>query len=291
MTIDKNINEKSLKWNLLLKYQLIEIIILWEGRLTSKHFLKAFGIGRQQVTKIINQYNTQIAPGNLIYDLKIRGHIPAKDFKPVVTNGTIDEYMHLLNSKNDLSTHVSQLKMTQTHTEMIFSPARFIVPEFIRPVISAIHDKVRLEIQYLSFTSSCEEERVITPHTLVYSGYRWHVRAHCEKHNNYRDFVLSRFSSIPEIVLPSEQGIEADKAWNTQISLKIIPDPRLSKFQQDIIAREYAMDDGVLNISTRAALASYYLQFLRISPKHPEQSPEAQQLILDNYEQIKQWLF
>jgi len=39
------------------------------------------------------------------------------------------------------------------------------------------------------------------------------------------------------------------------------------------------------------ALASYYLHYLRITSDSQAQSPEAQQLILDNFEQIKQWLF
>lgn len=293
MQTQNNKHKKSYRWNTLIKYQLIEVIVLWEGRLTTKHLYNAFGIKRQHASKVIREYNTQVAPGNLIYDLHIKGYRPSEKFKPVVSNGSIDEYMQLTHSRNDLSSYVSYLQMehAQTNTEIIFSPARFIVPEYIRPVIAAIHDKMRLEIQYLSMTSDTEEYRVISPHTLVYSGYRWHVRAHCEKHNDYRDFVLSRFSSVPEPVLDSIHNIDEDIAWNTEIILKVIPDPRLSEFQQNIIAREYAMNNGVLEIITPAALASYYLHYLRISPTHPEQSPEAQQLILENYANIKQWLF
>lgn len=209
----------------------------------------------------------------------------------MLTKGSIDEYMHLINTRKDLSTHIAALNIEQTNTEVIFSPARFIVPEYIRPIILAARDNYRLEIQYLSLTSDTQEERIITPHTLVYSGYRWHIRAHCEKHGDYRDFVLSRINSIPEPTLPYEQCVEDDNAWNTHITLRLIPDPRLTQFQQNIIARDYAMLDGILEITTRAALASYYLQYLRIDQVSPLKVPEAQQLVLENYEQISHWLF
>jgi len=282
---------QSLPWNLLLKYQLIEIILLWEGRLISKNLVDAFAIGRQQASKIIHQYEKLIAPESLYYDQHLKGFIPAQKFKPVFTSGTIDEYMHLLNGRNDLSSHTLTINPGQANTEIIFSPARFIVPEFIRPIICAARDGIRLEIQYMSLSSDNEEGRIITPHTLVYSGYRWHVRAHCEKHNDYRDFVLSRISDIPEMETPSEHGIEQDSAWNTDIVLRIIADPRLSPFQQKILMREYSMYNGILEIKTRAALASYYLHFLGINPKTQNSSAKAQQLVLENYAQIKQWLF
>ena len=212
-------NKKTIPWNSLLKYQLIEIIVLWEGRLTSNHLVNAFGIGRQQASKIIAKYKDQVAPGNLVYDQHIKGYKPSVHFKPVVTHGSIDEYMHLINSSNDLSIHTrclnTDLNNGQANTEVIFSPARFIVPEYVRPIIIAARDNIRLDIQYLSLTSDTEEGRVITPHTLVYSGYRWHVRAHCEKHNDYRDFVLSRINDIPEPVTASEHNITQDIAWNT----------------------------------------------------------------------------
>ncbi len=286
-----NNNYDKLRWNTLLKCQLIEIISLWEGRLTSNILMSAFGIGRQQASKDINFYINEIAADNLVYDKHLKGYKPTADFKPVLTKGTIDEYFNLLGSRKELGSHLACLDITNANTEIISSPGRFIVPEFIRPVISAMHDNMRLEVEYLSLSSQKKEYRVITPHTLVYSGYRWHVRAHCEKNNDFRDFVLSRISTIPEPVLPSSHQINEDSAWNQFIELIIKPDPRLSSFQQEIIARDFNMLDKQLIISTRAALATYYLQFLRISPQSQNKTPEAQQLILDNLQQIERWLF
>ena len=284
-------NQWPFRWDLLLRYRLIEIIALWEGRLTTNALMTAFGIGRQQASKDINSYIRDIGEGNLEYDKQLRGYKPTENYKPILTQGTVDEYLHLLNSRRDLVSHFSFLNIQQANTEVIYPLNREVKAQFIRPVIQASREQNRIEIEYLSITSSRMENRVITPHTLVYSGYRWHIRAHCEKHNDYRDFVLSRINDIPELVSPSEKGIENDIAWNTQIILRIVPDPRLTEFQQNIIARDYGMLNGALKITTRAALASYYLQYLRIDHIKPLQTPEAQQLILENYNQIKHWLF
>ncbi|POC09693.1 WYL domain-containing protein, partial [Vibrio vulnificus] len=36
-----------IRWDLLFRYRMIEVIALWEGRLTTNHLIKSFGIGRQ----------------------------------------------------------------------------------------------------------------------------------------------------------------------------------------------------------------------------------------------------
>ena len=53
-TAGKNAADWPLRWDLLLRYRLIEVIALWEGRLTTNHLQRAFGIGRQQASKDIN---------------------------------------------------------------------------------------------------------------------------------------------------------------------------------------------------------------------------------------------
>ena len=91
------------RWDLLTRYRLIEIVALWEGRLTTNHLGHAFGIGRQQASKDINTYNREIAPGNLLYDPHLKGYRPAPGFVPQVTAGEADEYLQLLNRHRDLA--------------------------------------------------------------------------------------------------------------------------------------------------------------------------------------------
>jgi predicted DNA-binding transcriptional regulator YafY len=280
-----------IRWDLLLRYRLIEIIALWEGRLTTNHLCDTFGIGRQQGSKDINTYMAEIGPGNLEYDKFLKGYKPAKGFKPVVTTGQADEYLHLLNRNNDLNQTFDTLSLDLGNTAVLSVPVRNIQPEILRPIVSAARQQRRLDVEYVSVHNPDYEGRVIVPHTIVYTGLRWHVRAWCEKNQQYRDFVLSRFRNIPEIMDKSAYGIAGDKDWSTHVTIKIKPDSRLNKQQKQVIARDYGMKNNVLAIKTRGPLVQYALQQLQIDDKVLRGKPSAQQIMISNYKEIQAWLF
>lgn len=286
-----NNKDWPLRWDLLLRYRLIEIISLWEGRLTTNHLCATFGIGRQQASKDINAYLASVGPGNLIYDKFLKGYKPTDGFKPEVTTGTADEYLHLLNRNNELSQTFDSLGLQVANTEVLAVPVRNIKPEVIRAIVTAARQQKRLDVDYVSVHNPDHEGRVIVPHTIVFTGLRWHVRAWCEKNQSYRDFVLSRFRGVPEIMDASKHGVDGDKAWNTKATIKIKPDPRLSKEQRAVIARDYGMKNSVLKISTRGSLVHYALKQLQIDDKVLQGKPSAQQIVISNFKDIERWLF
>jgi len=282
-----------LRWDLLLRYRLIEITALWEGRLTTNNICASFGIGRQQASKDINNYIREIGPGNLEYDTRLKGYRPTPAFKPQVTEGNADEYLHLLNQSKEINAHFQSLDLGPTNCEVINVPIRDVKPDLLRPIVQAARSKKRIEVEYVSLSSPEREIRVIAPHTLVYSGIRWHVRAYCEKRRRYTDFVLSRFRGIPDIIDidKSPNPIEDDDNWNKFISIVIVPDKRLQKDQQSIIAQDYGMTENRLKIQTRAALVPYALRQLQLDPNIVQVKPEAQQIEIDNLTELKPWLF
>ena len=255
-------------------YAYIEIIIQWEGRLTLHHLQQEFGFGRSKAKKLLAEYlNLQV--NNLIYDASLKGHKPSDQFTPAYTHGHIDEYC-----RSELSDVIG--------IQLLEAPLRNIDPDLIRPVLRAIRNKQRIDIGYHSLSSPDYESRIISPHSLVFDGLRYHVRAHCEKNNAYRDFVLSRFcfeseALKPEFEGPSENGKEQDKEWNAQLVLSIEPDIRLNDQQKRIIGLDYQMQQNeqgnwYREIPVRAALAKYLLQRLRLDQY--QQKPEAQQIVI-----------
>jgi predicted DNA-binding transcriptional regulator YafY len=284
------VNAWPYRWDLLLRYRLIEIIALWEGRLTSKTLIQAFGIGRQQASKDINTYINEIAPDNLQYDQQLKGYRPTATFVCQLTKGEINEYLNLLASRQDLMTNFAYLELNQANTLGLEPPMRNIQPEFVRPIIEAARDGKRVEIQYTSLTQPIPKDRMIAPHTLVFNGFRWHVRAYCEESLQFKDFLLSRMTDISEITLDATYGEKDDKDWNTLAELIIEPDPRLSGAQKNVIEKDYTMNNGCLVIPTRAALVTYYCQLLRVDKKELHPIPAAQQIILANREKLARWL-
>lgn len=283
--------EWPLRWDLLTRYRLIEIVAQWEGRLTTNHLVNSFGIGRQQASKDINSYLTDIAPNNLVYDKYLKGYKPSDSFTPKLTTGTADEYLHVLSRNKDISHTFEGLDLGFANTEILQIPLRQVEPVILRALVQAAREHKRVELGYISMSSAVEEERIIVPHTLVCTPLRWHVRAYCEKHKEYRDFVLSRFRGIPDFNGDSDFTREQDKDWNTQVSIILRPDPRLSDAQQKIIAHDYGMTDQQLSITTKAPLVGYMLQAFNVDHRKLEISPTAQQIVIGNYDEIKKFLF
>lgn len=279
-----------IRWDLLYRYRLIEIIAYWEGRLTTNHLCNSFGIGRQQASKDINTYLREIAPGNLEYDKQIKGYIPSAKFIPKVTTGTADEYLHILSRTKDIAHTFQNLDLGFANTHMLQVPTRPVDPVILRALVSAAREQKRVDIGYLSLNHPETDGRIIVPHTLVCTPMRWHVRAYCEKNGDYRDFVLSRFRGVPDVLERSEHGVLDDKAWNTEAELVIQPDPRLSELQQQVICHDYGMADKQLVVPCKAALLQYVLQSFKLDAYKQEARAEAQQIVIGNYKMIERWL-
>ena len=80
-------------------------------------------------------------------------------------------------------------------------------------------------------------------------------------------------------------------AWNTTVKLRFQPDPRFTPEQKAIIQQDYQMQNGELVISTKAALAQYLIQEMQVRTDSLAKTPQQQQLVLVNEEDLKPWLF
>lgn len=281
----------SVRWDLALRYRLIETIALWEGRLTTGHLMQSFGISRQQASKDINSYLADYAPGNLDYDKHIKGYVPNRRFSPLFIDDSASAYLHLLNQNSERAPHIEGLALAYAHTEVLNVPDRSVRPKVLRPLLRACRERLRLECDYVSLANPVAETRLIAPHTLVYTGMRWHVRAYCEKNRDYRDFVLSRFRGELDVLGESDQGCDADDGWNREVEVVIEPDPRLKPDQRSIIELDFGMQGGQLKVATRGALVQYVLQRYQIDPHKVQTKASAQQIVVSNLDELSIWLY
>ena len=260
------------------QFRHIELLAKWEGKVNSTHIQNHFDVSRETARKILQNYCAK-HPDNIDYNKSLKGHIPTQLFQCYYSQGSIEEYSQLTKQFG-----------YPNHFHSIDAPLRNLNPEIIRPLFSAIRNKRRLDISYASVSSPEFEERIITPHNIIFSGIRWHVRAYCEKNQEFRDFVLSRFS---EILNDEGEAVfleEHDKKWNTWVDLIIEPDPRLSDARKRIIELDYQMENGQRTLKTRAALLMYLLQKLHLDQY--KSNAEAQQIIVnsDCWKKIEQYL-
>lgn len=269
------------------RFYYIEMQCYWQGKVNSTHISQQFSISRTQGQKYLANYQA-LHPNNLKYDTAKKGFIPRSSFVPKYISGQVSEYLNWLDNAQVYPVKRSQNLTTNTS---LSPPERQVSPTVIRSLVQAIQNKQRIEVDYVSLSNPNQEGRIIQPHVFVRTGLRWHLRAYDESRSQFRDFVLSRFRGQPEILGKASHTAASDKAWNTNINLVLIPDSRFSPAQKQVIEGEYNMQNGQLTITTRAALAHYLLQEMQVNLKFHDEYPEAQQLVLANKQQIKQWLF
>lgn len=257
-------NNNDIKWDQILRFRIIELVALWEGRLTTNHLCNAFNIGRQQASRDIAKYRALAGERVLVLDQSIKGYKPAPHFEPRFIKGTPSEYLSFIHGQHEMAECFEFFQFQHGASEIIVLPERHIQPAIIRKIVKACREGLRLDIEYMSMDSPQGEGRIITPHTIVFDGVRWHVRAHSEKNNKYRDFVLSRITEEPDIVGPSQNLRDDDLDWHTFINLTLYPNPFLTEAQQALIARDYAMTDGKLVIRIRKPLTMYYKNALNV---------------------------
>ena len=278
------------RWEQILRYRYIELIALWEGKLTTRQLCETFGIGRQQANKDLSSYRRALTQGDLIYDATAKHYLPSSNFKPILTQGLASEYLQLAAQQSDVQRILGHLPVAAAAVEVVSAPSRELPPSLLRPIIQAITDCRRIDVDYVSLNNPDREGRIVVPHTLVWTGYRWHVRAWCEKNQDFRDFVLSRFRGEADLMDSSERNESEDNDWQQRVTLQVEPDPRLRVDQREVIAHDYNMENGRLLLTTRAKLAPYLLQLLNVNTGPLLDDPRAQQLVLSNQESLQNWL-
>lgn len=283
----------TIKWDQLLRFKLIEVVALWEGRVTTNHLCNSFNIKRQQASRDIKAYQEHFSTPPLVHDRSIKGYRLTDHFAPKFTKGTPNEYLSLLHKYN--SDHVDgfNLKDLGFADSIVLSvPDRQIAPIIVRTLLQAARERRRVDIEYVSMDNPEGRGRNIVPHTIVFDGFRWHVRAYCEERKMFLDFVLSRFRGEPELLNQSEINIEDDENWAAEEIIEIIPNPHLSPAQQQIVKVDYGMHDAPFTIDCRRALIKYLLKRLDVcvDTKKLSSAPKKYQLTLANPKNIKRWL-
>ena len=267
-----------------IRYWFIELHVWWEGQINSTMLCQQFELSRQAASTALKSYREVLNPNSLTYDAHSKIYRPSDTMMPTLISGDVAEYLHWV-SEHRIPASLSP------GFESLKPPERGVSRQVMRAMVRAQREQRRLEVDYVSLTNPNDEGRIIVPHTFVNAGVRWHLRAWCEKSQQYRDFVLSRFRGTPELLDASDNGKDQDTAWNTPIELVFAPDSRLSDAQKGVLVNDYQMQDGRLIVKTRAALAQYLIQEMQVSVKILDGTPEAQQLVLVNKQEVKAWLF
>jgi hypothetical protein len=152
---------------------------------------------------------------------------------------------------------------------IVRDPARRVDIKVLQEFLLAVREGRKVQIEYQSMSSLQGSTRLISPHAFGFDGSRWHVRAFCHKHQDFRDFLLGRVRSAARQEASEVNG-GTDEVWNTFIEAVLEPSPALTESQKQAVEADYCMTNGKLILRVREALLFYHLQHLGLlSEEHP----------------------
>lgn len=279
------------------RLQFIEVMAYYTGMISRSMLAKAYGISDPAATKDIKLYN-DLAPTNLEYNPSLFSFVPTASFDEVFADLSPQSVLSMF-AQNLLTIDnpSGSAPIYGISVEQLPLPARLPDKAVLAQIIRAMKAGTQLKVTYHSLTprNEAENSRIIEPHALINSGLRWHMRAYNHDSYDFRDFVLSRFTSAQQLAEPAESNQNYDDTWTELVQIKLKAHPGLNDKQRTALNYDYDMLDGEIEIEARGALVGYVLQQLKVDTTADFRlNPNAYQLVVTNREEVEpfaKWAF
>lgn len=277
------VDESKINWSVERRLEFIEFKLSWEGGVRRSDIKSTFQVSEPQASKDLTLYQER-APGNAIYDKKLKRYVAGDAFRPVFLDGGPEAYLSRLRSLGEhLIAPAESWIGRPPEVDIVLTPAREVSEDCLREVLAAHRSVASIEVLYQSMSADRPEPiwRRITPHAFGYDGFRWHTRAYCHLTDRFKDFLLPRIIGVRDEGAGGKPGVE-DGLWQDRFGVEIMPHPDLSADQRAIVARDYGMVDGKTTLEVRYAMLFYVLKRLNLLGQ-PEKLPaKSQHIVLAN---------
>lgn len=287
MTTDST--KREIRWVQAQRLQFIDFRLYWEGRINRGDLIDFYGISPQQASADLQEY-LQMAGDSVYYDKSAKSYRSAEEFRPkFVPDQPYDYLYRLLSADLEPNGKSDSFIGTVPSSATLPNIQRHIDTQIFKAIIEGIREKLAIEIQYQSMTSPDAQWRWISPHALGFDGLRWHVRAYCHRHEEFRDFVFARMLNMRNKQSSDVDRLE-DLDWTRYIQVRIGPHPELSEAQKKVIELDYGMENSESVFEVRAALVFYFLQRFSLDKESKKKSPRARQIVLLNSDELERYL-
>jgi len=246
------------------RLQFLESIAQWEGAVQRQRVCEVFDVSANHVTKDFSLYRS-LSPGNLEYDVSRRAYRPTARFKPLFAAGSAEEYLALLRLNLETHGHSGMPIWAEgMPISGLTAPQGTANPAVLRVLTQALRQKTAVEIVYQSLRTPAPAPRLIWPHHLVHVAGRWHVRAYDAKHERFADLVLARITEARPSAQAKLHPALQDSEWDSEVTIEVIPNPKLSATQQAVVALEFGMTQvrhhWIWSARMRRAIAPYFVE-------------------------------
>lgn len=232
----------------------LELRAFFTGELRRGDIETRFGIKPAAASRDLSIYR-ELAPGNIDYDQGGRRYRPTTEFKPVYGFNTERVLAWLLQGFGD------GLELGLKQAAPCEGPGQLVRPDMavLGAITRSMCARKAILVSYLSLSSDAKKREVV-PVALADNGLRWHVRGYDRDRQRFGDFVLTRIVTAKEIdgEVSEYELLSADEQWARMVEMELAPHPGVK--QPKAVEADYRMQDGVLRIKSRAALAGYVLR-------------------------------
>lgn len=274
-------NDPKPRWGAAQRLEFIDFRLYWEGRVNRADLVSFFGISVPQASADLSAYQAGTV-GNIVYDKTAKAYVATAGFRPAYFSPSGDRYLAELRLLDAELLVLDDSWIARPPSHAIISPLRRrLESDTLRDIVASIRTSSSVEVRYQSFTRPEPTWRRLTPHALAFDGLRWHIRAWCHDHQQFRDFVIGRILQVRE---PRPDSIDpsTDLGWVTEITLQIGPHPKLQEGAKSVTELDYGMKDGVVEVTTRACLVPYLRKRLGLEKDVEVVSPQEQHIVLLN---------
>lgn len=255
----------------------LELRAYFTGELRRGDIEARFGVKPAAASRDLSAYRECAGP-NLEYDKAERCYRPTPGFKPVFEFHAERVLAWLLQGFGD----GLDLKLRQAAP--CEGPGNLVRPDLdvLATLTRAMCGKKAVRVSYLSLSSG-QKRRDIVPVALADNGLRWHVRGYDRERDRFGDFVVTRIAKAQEVDgdVAEHEMLPADEQWARMVDMELVPHPGIK--HPKVVEADYGLEDGVLKIKARAALAGYVLRRWSVdsSPDH-RLAPSSHHLWLRN---------
>lgn len=247
------------------KLQFVEHLLYFHGAVIREDIINRFGVSKASATNLLSAYS-QMAPGNLNYNIRLKRYEISDSFKPVFNVRMLIE-------------RIPVYTMPKLH-----KPADDDAIERIALISRAIQRTQSLKITYSSASRGVSTRQII-PVAFADNLLRWHLRAYDRKRAKYADFVFSRIQKVRLIegdTIKHHEHPDNDSEWHSFIELKIRAHPH-----NLVDAPSFDMGDEIRTVRLRAAMAGYFLQLWNVDcSQDASMQGKEYQYVLTNREEV-----
>lgn len=276
------------------RHQLLAALTIWEGRLSNRRVRDIFGIGLVRASQWIRAFREE-HPGWLTFENKTKSYVASgavyRSQQPALggqelSAATLGSYLNLVGLPTSAKDELPDQTLWAAFPDL--SPPD---PKIFSALSDAIRGKRVVTITYRSMRDPKPHMRTLSPHSIVRAGRRWHVRSFCAESDGFRDYALRRIVEVKQQQQTATHVAKDDEAWMTMVPVRLVAHPQLTIEQQNLIRFEYFGNTAARVDTCRGALVAYFIQDVRAALNPETQQPPDYQLVVDNFDEVKPWVF